>query len=172
MGQELPLQNRFLYTSGFSGETRRPRFFHIFPLQNGSLYFWWFSFFQVAILLKCVLMSGSPLCRGSVSENHKSAPKKRGWAPGFCRETPLLDLWQVPPTKWGHPTPPGHFFLKNQILVKITGQDLRVEASGAVSKDLQVMLASSLQSNVTECITNMPLGSLLGSLLDMTWYKR
>jgi hypothetical protein len=58
--------------------------------------------------------------------------------------------------------------LKNQILVKITGQDLRVEAIGAVSKDLQVMLASSLQSNVTECITNMPLGSLLGSLLDMT----
>jgi hypothetical protein len=37
--QELPLQNGFLYTSGFSGETGRPRFFYIIPLQNGSLYF-------------------------------------------------------------------------------------------------------------------------------------
>ena len=39
VGKELPLQNRFLYMSGFAGETGRPRFFHIFPLQNGSLYF-------------------------------------------------------------------------------------------------------------------------------------
>ena len=62
--QELPLQNGFLYISGFSGETGRPRFFHIIPLQNGPLYFWRFSFFQVAILLKCLLMPGSPLCRG------------------------------------------------------------------------------------------------------------
>jgi hypothetical protein len=53
-----------LYTSGFSGETGRPRFFYIIPLQNGSLYFWRFSFFQVAILLKCLLMPDSPLCRG------------------------------------------------------------------------------------------------------------
>ena len=37
--QELPLQNGFLYISEFSGETGRPRFFHIIPLQNGSLYF-------------------------------------------------------------------------------------------------------------------------------------
>ena len=37
--QELSLQNGFLYISGFSGETGRPRFFHIIPLQNGSLYF-------------------------------------------------------------------------------------------------------------------------------------
>ena len=36
--QELPLQNIFLYVSGFSGETGGPRFFHIIPLQNGSLY--------------------------------------------------------------------------------------------------------------------------------------
>ena len=62
--QELPLQNGFLYISGFSGETGRPRFFHIIPLQNGPLYFWRFSFFQVAILLKCLLMPDSPLCRG------------------------------------------------------------------------------------------------------------
>ena len=101
--QKLEMWNRnclykkiCLCTSGFPGETGRPRFFHIIPLQNGSLYFWWFSFFQVAILLKCVLMSGSPLCRGSGSENHKSAPKKGGWVPWFCREDALLDLWQVP----------------------------------------------------------------------------
>ena len=41
-----------------------------------------------------------------------------------------------------------------------------VQAIGAVSKDLQVMLASSLQSNVTECITNMLL-DLIG--LSLLW---
>ena len=40
---------------------------------------------------------GSSFCRGfSVSENHKSAPKKWDWVPLFCRENLLLDLWQVP----------------------------------------------------------------------------
>ena len=37
--QELPLQNGFLYISKFSGETGRPRFFHIIPLQNGPCIF-------------------------------------------------------------------------------------------------------------------------------------
>ena len=40
---------------------------------------------------------GSSFCRGfSVSENHKSAPKKWDWVPLFFRENLLLDLWQVP----------------------------------------------------------------------------
>ena len=40
---------------------------------------------------------GSSFCRGfSVSENPKCAPKKKDWAPLFCRENLLLDLWQVP----------------------------------------------------------------------------
>ena len=39
----------------------------------------------------------------SGSENHTSAPKKRGWVPWFCRENPLLDLRQVPHSveAWG-----------------------------------------------------------------------
>ena len=74
--EELPLQNGFLYISGFSGETGRPRFFHIIPLQNGPLYFWRFSFFQVAILLKCLPMPGSPLCRGQCFEMWKGRIKK------------------------------------------------------------------------------------------------
>ena len=123
MEQKLPLQNRLLYISGFSGETGRPRFFHIIPLQNGSLYFWWFSFFQVAILLKCVLTSGSPLCRGQWFWKSQKCTKKRDWVPWFCRENPLLDLWQVPHSveawgaksqiwlyKMGTPNPPRSLF--------------------------------------------------------------
>ena len=43
----------------------------------------------------------------SGSENHKSAPKKMGWVPWFCRENPLLDLWQVPHSveAWGPQKP-------------------------------------------------------------------
>ena len=96
MEQKLPLQNGFLYISGFSGETGRPRFFHIIPLQNGPLYFWRFSFFQVVILLKCLLMPGFPFCRGQWLWKSQTCTKKKGWAPWFCRENPLLDLWQVP----------------------------------------------------------------------------
>ena len=87
--QELPLQNGFLYISGFSGETGRPRFFHIIPLQNGPLYFWRFSFFQVAILLKCLLMPGSPLCRGQCFWKSKECTKKQGVGrPDFVKKTP------------------------------------------------------------------------------------
>ena len=134
MEQELPLQNIFLYVSGFSGETGRPRFFHIIPLQNGSLYFRWFSFFQVAILLKCLLMSGSPLCRGQWFWKSQKCTKKRGWVPWFCRENPLLDLWQVPHSveawgaksqiwlyKMGTPNPPQVIFWDNLFGTKIAG---------------------------------------------------
>ena len=72
----------------FQGFQVRPRFFHIIPLQNGPSYFWGFSLFQVAILLKC-----PHFVEASGSENHKSAPKKGGWVPWFCRA--LLHLWQV-----------------------------------------------------------------------------
>ena len=132
--QELPLQNIFLYVSGFSGETGRPRFFHIIPLQNGSLYFRWFSFFQVAILLKCLLMSGSPLCRGQWFWKSQKCTKKRGWVPWFCRENPLLDLWQVPHSveawgaksqiwlyKMGTSNPPQVIFWDNLFGTKIAG---------------------------------------------------
>jgi hypothetical protein len=56
-------------------------------------------------------------------ENHKSAKKKRGWVPWFCREDALLHLWQVPDFvevwgpksqvwlyKMGTPNPPRSFF--------------------------------------------------------------
>ena len=56
-------------------------------------------------------------------ENHKRAPKKRGWVPWFCREDALLHLWQVPHSvevwgpksqvwlyKMGTPNPPRSFF--------------------------------------------------------------
>jgi hypothetical protein len=83
----------FCQFQGFQG---RPRFFHITPLQNGSLYSWGLALFQVAILLKCVLMSGSPLCRGQWFWKSQKCTKKKGWVPWFCRENPLLDLRQVP----------------------------------------------------------------------------
>ena len=45
----------------------------------------------------------NPLCRGQWFSHHKSALKKRGWVPWFCRENLLLDLWQVPHSveAWG-----------------------------------------------------------------------
>ena len=78
-----------LYTSGFSGETGRPRFFYIIPLQNGSLYFWRFSFFQVAILLKCLLMRDSPLCRCQYFWKSQECTKKQGvGCPDFVEKNP------------------------------------------------------------------------------------
>ena len=114
----------FLYISGFSGETGRPRFFHIIPLQNGLLHLWRLSLFQVAILLTCVLMPGSPFCRGQrLWKSQECTKKKGGWVPWFCREDALLHLWQVPDFvevwgpksqvwlyKMGTPNPPRSFF--------------------------------------------------------------
>ena len=76
MEQELPLQS-FCKFHGLQG---RPRFCHITTVKNGPLYFWGFALFQVAILLKCVLMSGCPLCRGQLflklTKNKKCTEKK------------------------------------------------------------------------------------------------
>ena len=57
---------------------------------------WGLSLFEVAILLKCLLMPGSPFCRGQWLWKSQTCTKKKGWAPWFCRENSLLDLWQVP----------------------------------------------------------------------------
>ena len=82
--QELEMWNRnCLYKVSFCkfhGLQGRPRFCHITTVKNGPLYFWEFALFQVAILLKCVLMSGSPLCRGQLllklTKNKKCTEKK------------------------------------------------------------------------------------------------
>ena len=82
---------------------------------------WWYMmvydfltvfFFQVVILLKCLLMPGFPFCRGQWLWKSQTCTKKRGWAPWFCRENPLLDLWQVPHSVevWG---PKSQIWLQN-----------------------------------------------------------
>ena len=86
--------------------------------------FWRPSLFQVAVLLECVLMPGSPLCRGHwFLQILKVPPKKGAWVPWFCRENILLHLWQVPhsaeawdplnqicPHRMGTPNPPRSLF--------------------------------------------------------------
>ena len=101
--QEFPsTKNGLLYISGFSGETKVLSR-HITPLQK-----WTFVF------LRACFVAGSHsayVCacqvphflEASGSYNPKSAPKKAGWVPWFCRGNILLHFWQVPHSvrAWG-----------------------------------------------------------------------
>ena len=91
---------------------------------------WGLSLFEVAILLTCALMPGSPFCRGQWLWKSQTCTKKRGWVPWFCREDALLHLWQVPHSvevwgpksqvwlyKMGTPNPPPGHFLGDQIIL-------------------------------------------------------
>ena len=91
---------------------------------------WGLSLFEVAILLTCALMPGSPFCRGQWLWKSQTCTKKKGWVPWFCREDALLHLWQVPDFvevwgpksqvwlyKMGTPNPPSGHFLGDQIIL-------------------------------------------------------
>ena len=101
--QEFPsTKNGLLYISGFSGETKVLSR-HITALQK-----WTFVFLRVcfvagshsAYVCACQVPH---FLEASGSYNPKSAPKKAGWVPWFCRGNILLHFWQVPHSvrAWG-----------------------------------------------------------------------
>ena len=82
-----------------------------------------FLFFKQPFCLHVCSCKVPHFVEASGCENHKSAPKKRGWVPWFCRDDALLHLWQVPHSVeisgpqsqvWlyimGTPNPPMSFF--------------------------------------------------------------
>ena len=185
MEQELPLQNWFFCK--FQGFQGKPRFFHITPLQNGSLYFWGLALFQVAILLKCVLMSGSPLCRGQWFWKSQKCTKKRGWVPWFCRENLLLDLWQVPHSveAWGPKSqiwlykmatqpPPGHLLGVSEyfpVLLRTTKLAQSTSQDKACTKYFPGLLHTTKLAQSTSQY-NFVLQSLRKVLPSTTWYYK
>ena len=99
------------------GSLRSPLYKMDFCIFEGFLYF------KQPFCLHVCSCKVPHFVEASGCENHKSAPKKRGWVPWFCRDDALLHLWQVPHSVeisgpqsqvWlyimGTPNPPMSFF--------------------------------------------------------------
>ena len=99
------------------GSLRSPLYKMDFCIFEGFLYF------KQPFCLHVCSCTVPHFVEASGCENHKSAPKKRGWVPWFCRDDALLHLWQVPHSveiwgpqsqvwlyKMGTPNPPMSFF--------------------------------------------------------------
>ena len=99
------------------GSLRSPLYKMDFCIFEGFLYF------KQPFCLHVCSCKVPHFVEASGCENHKSAPKKRGWVPWFCRDDALLHLWQVPHSveisgpqsqvwlyKMGTPNPPMSLF--------------------------------------------------------------
>ena len=92
--QEFPLQNGILNIQGFQS---RLGFLHTTSSTKWTLYFWGCSLFQVASMLRCMSMPGSPLCRGHGFLESQMCTRNGGVGrPHFVEKKKWLHFWIVP----------------------------------------------------------------------------
>jgi hypothetical protein len=111
------------------GSLRSPLYKMDFCIFEGFLYF------KQPFCLHVCSCKVPHFVEASGCENHKSAPKKRGWVPWFCRDDALLHLWQVPHSveisgpqsqvwlyKMGTPNPPQVIFFGDTFFINDLGE--------------------------------------------------